>query len=181
MPETEHILVKQVAKGSEDAVRQLYKMYDRYWFRICLRYGGSRFEADDIFQEGLLAVFKDVKQFNPEKGSFKGWSSKVFVNAALRYLKKNQWQQSFTDINLAQNYEELSEGILDQLSAKELTALIQQLPSGYRVVFNMYVLEGYKHKEIAEVLNINIGTSKSQLSKAKQILRNKIEQLFLNE
>ena len=115
-----------------------------------------------------MKVFEALDKFDAERGTFANWSNRVIVNEALKYLKKHQWQQTFEDIEMATGRADVSENILEKITAKELTALIQQLPLGYRVVFNMYEIEGYSHKEIAETLNISVGTSKSQLSKAKK-------------
>lgn len=171
-------LIKKILAGDKSAMQSLYQQHEQFWFRLCLRYGKNRPEAQDILQEGLMMIFRDLKQFDAERGEFKNWSNRVLVNAALRYLKKHQWQQSFEDLELAETEVDVSENILGKITAKELTQIIQQLPSGYRVVFNMYVIEGYTHKEIAEELNVSIGTSKSQLSKAKKLLRHKLEILF---
>ena len=170
--------INQILKGDKAAMQGLYQSHERFWFRLCLRYGRNRSEAQDILQEGLMMVFKDLKQFDAERGEFKSWSNRVMVNAALRYLKKYQWQQSFEDLEMVENEMDISETALQALNAKELTGIIQQLPSGYRIVFNMYVIEGFSHKEIAATLNISVGTSKSQLSKAKKLLRQKMEKLF---
>jgi RNA polymerase sigma-70 factor (ECF subfamily) len=148
---------------------------------LALRYGKNRVEAQDVFQEGLINIFKDLHQFDSERGEFIHWSNRVLVNSALRFLKKNQWQNTFTDLKVAENEQEISESILDEMAAKELVQIIQQLPLGYRIVFNMYVIEGFSHKEIAGELEITIGTSKSQLSKAKKALRNILEDFFLKE
>lgn len=129
-------------------------------------------------QEGLINVFESLGQFDPAKGAFPHWSSRVMVHAALRYLKRNQWQQSFEDLDRIAGSAEQAEDALSDISAKELTQLIQQLPTGYRVVFNMYEVEGYSHREIAEALNISVGTSKSQLAKAKRSLRLSLETYF---
>lgn len=178
MNSDEHRLIQKAVSGEEPAIQMLYEKHQRHWFRLCLRYGKNRDEAQDIMQEGLVAVFRDLKQFDSKRGEFKSWSNRVMVNAALRYLKKHQWQQNFEDLELAESEPDLSENALGKLSAKELTQVIQKLPSGYRIVFNMYVIEGYTHQEIAKELNISIGTSKSQLSKAKKLLRQKLEILF---
>jgi len=140
-----------------------------------MRYANDRFEADDILQEGLIEVFRDLHQFDSNRASFDTWSSRVITYAALRYLKRNNWHKTFEDIDDVYNVSSGDESVYQKLAAKELIKLIQQLPLGYRLVFNMYVLEGYKHHEIAERLDIKIGTSKSQLSKAKKMLRDKIE------
>ncbi len=172
------LLIKKILEGNKAAMEALYGQHKQHWFRLCLRYGKNRSQAQDIFQEGLIAVFRDLKQFDSRRGTFRNWSNRVMVNAALRYLKKHHWQQSFEDLSIVESKATFSEGILDRISAKELTLVIQQLPSGYRIVFNMYEIEGYTHKEIAETLNISVGTSKSQLSKAKKLLRQKLEILF---
>jgi RNA polymerase sigma factor (sigma-70 family) len=171
-------IIEKTLNGDQAAMQELYQLHERYWFRVCLRYGRNRSEAQDIMQEGLVLIFRDLHQFDPEKGAFRSWSNRVLVNAALRFLKKHQWQLSFEDLESARNEPDFSETSLDKLSAKEITEVIQQLPSGYRMVFNMYVIEGYSHKEIAALLNISVGTSKSQLSKAKKMLRQKIEFLL---
>ena len=178
MNKDEQILIQKIEAGDKIAMQQLYEQHERHWFRLCLRYGKNRSEAQDILQEGLISVFRDLGQFDAKRGAFKSWSNRVMVNAALRYLKKHQWQQSFEDLEIVGSTTDLSQNVLDNISAKELTLIIQQLPSGYRMVFNMYEIEGFSHKEIAEHLNISIGTSKSQLFKAKKMLRQKLEILF---
>ena len=174
----DNYLITHIRAGDKRAEQALYDRYKQRWFRLCLRYGRNRSEAEDIMQEGLMSIFKDLKQFNPQKGTFKYWSNRVLVNAALRYLKKHHWQQSFADLEVAASELTISENILQQITAKELTQVIQKLPSGYRVVFNMYAIEGYSHREIAEKLNISVSTSKSQLFKARRMLRQQLEILF---
>jgi len=132
-------------------------------------------QAEDIMQEGLINIYKNLSTFNDNKASFPTWSTRVLINAALNYLKKNIWADKMSDIDQAYDASDKSETVYDKLSAKELTALIQQLPTGYRVIFNLYNIEGYNHREIAEKLGISEGTSKSQLSKARRELRNKLE------
>ena len=178
MTKNDQQLIQKILAGNKSAMQELYQQHERFWFRLCLRYGRNRPEAQDILQEGLVMVFRDLRQFDAERGEFKNWSNRVMVNAALRFLKKHQWQQSFEDLEMAETAPDISENILGKITAKELTQVIQQLPSGYRIIFNMYVIEGYTHKEIAEELNISVGTSKSQLSKAKKLLRQKLEVLF---
>lgn len=168
-------ILKDSIKGKESAQRALYLKYRVKWYMQCLRYGKNKYEADDILQEGLIQVFKDLKQFDPNRASFATWSSRVISHAALRYLKKNNWYETITDIEEAYDLKETSETVYDKLAAEELVAIIQTLPLGYRIVFNMYVIEDYPHKEIAEKLGITVGTSKSQLSKAKKMIREKIE------
>lgn len=171
-------IIDKSLNGDEAAMDELYQCHERHWFRICLRYGRNRTEAQDIMQEGLMMIFRDIHQFDSSRGEFKSWSNRVMVNAALRFLKKYQWELSFADLESVQNESDFSETSIEKLSAKEITQVIQQLPTGYRIVFNMFEVEGYSHNEIAELLNISVGTSKSQLSKAKKRLRQKIEFLL---
>lgn len=178
MTEDNHFISK-ILLGEKWAEKSLYERHQQRWFRLCLRYGKNRMEAMDMLQEGLIEVFKDLNQFDSKRGTFVHWSNRVMVNAALRFLKKNQWQQNFTDLEEVENEAEVSEDALDKIAAKELIQLIHQLPLGYRIVFNMYVIEGFSHQEIANYLNITTGTSKSQLSKAKKALRKKLE-YYLN-
>lgn len=174
----DQVLIKRSLKGEQKAIQLLYTRHKQYWFGICLRYASNRYEAQDVFQEAISSVFEKLDQFKPQKGSFKAWSNRIFVNAAFLYLKKHQWQQSFKNLDLAEEEVDTSESALGKITAKELTQLIQQLPFGYRVVFNMREIEGYSHQEIAKMLDISIGTSKSQLFKAKKALRAKIKILF---
>lgn len=173
-----NLLIKKVQKRDRLAIEELYARFEQKWFCLCLRYAHNKSEAEDIFQEGVARIFQYLNKFDVEKGSFQSWSNRIVINAALNYLKKNQWQQSFIDLELTEGNIDWSDNILGDITTKELISVIQQLPSGYRVVFNMREIEGYSHKEIAEALNISVGTSKSQLSKAKKVLQQKIQILF---
>lgn len=175
----DQLLIKTAKRGDKSAGHQLYQLHEVHWFRICLRYGKNRSEARDIFQEGVVNIFKNLKQFDLKRGKFQSWSNKIMVNAALRYLKQQHWQQSFEDLEMASNSVDSSETPLDKIALKELIAIVQKLPLTYRLVFNMYVMEGYSHKEIAEQLNIPVATSKSRLSKAKKALRQQLEVMLL--
>lgn len=171
-------LITKAQNGNQTAIHKLYENYETYWFRLCLRYGRNRSEAQDIFQEGVLKIFQKLEKFDVNRGTFKSWSSRVIINQALKYLQKHQWQQSFDDLKMVENEADFSIHIIETISARELTEIIQQLPSGYRMIFNMHEIEGFSHREIAETLNISIGTSKSQLSKAKRLLREKLKALY---
>ena len=131
-----------------------------------------------MLQEGLISVFKDLKQFDPEKAAFSAWSNKVMVNAALQHLRK--WKKLIFNDNVDDYENTISgpENVFDTLGARELTRFVQDLPDGYRVVFNLYVIEGYKHREIAEILSISENTSKTQLLKAKKMLRIRLEKVL---
>lgn len=141
---------------------------------LCLRYGRDKAEAEDMLQEGFMVIFKDIGQYTG-KGNFEGWLRRVMVNSALRYLRK--WKSPFMyveeHIEVADSSGELQYD--SKLGMKRLTKMIQDLPVGYRTVFNLYAIDGYTHKEIASYLNISEGTSKSQLAKARKMLRAKVE------
>jgi len=145
---------------------------------ICLRYAQHKMEAEDMLQEGLISVFKELKQFDSDKATFSAWSNKVMVNASLQHLrkwKKLNFNQSIDDYEDRLSYPEDAFG---KLGAKELTTMVQNLPDGYRTVFNLYVIDGFKHKEIAEMLSISENTSKTQLLKAKKMLRTQLEEVL---
>lgn len=131
-----------------------------------------------MLQNGLIRIFTSLAGFNPLKGSFSVWSNRIIVNEALRFLQRQQ-RLRFMEIDDSEPLTlEYSADQFSSLSAKDLVNLIQQLPIGYRTVFNLYAIEGYSHREISEQLQISINTSKSQLSKAKKMLRTWIEVLL---
>lgn len=177
MKDLVHILKKSQA-GDQVAQRRLYEQCRSRWYMTSLRYGKNKMQAEDIMQEGMINIYKNLHTYDVDRAAFSTWSTRVLINAALSYLKKNSWADSMGDIDQIYDAHDESETIYDRLSARELTQLVQTLPTGYRVVFNMYVIEGYTHKEIATILGISDGTSKSQLLKARKKLRTKLESQF---
>lgn len=170
LPETEHLLIKGCIAGDRASQTKLYDLFAHVMLGVCLRYAKNREEAEEILQEGFLRVFTYISTFKGT-GSFEGWIRKIMVNCALfRYRSKSHLQPV---IRLeTSDYVAISEtDIVSNLDAKELLSLIQSLPPGYRLVFNLYVFEGYKHREIAEALGIAEGTSKSNLSDARAFLQ----------
>ncbi len=160
-------------KGNPVAQRYLYEQYKIPLFTVCLRYSRDRSEAEDILQEGFIKIFKDLNQYEG-KGAIGAWMRKVMVNTALQYIRK--WKKDWKHVD-SQDYKEAfqtSEIAFQNLGLEEITHMIQQLPNGYKVVFNLYVVEGYSHKEIGVLLGINENTSKSQLFKAKAALKKQI-------
>ena len=168
-------LIKESVNGHEKSQRELYLLYRVKWYMVSKRYAKNNVQADDIFQEGLIQIYKDLHQFDSNRSGFDTWTYRVISHAALRYLKRNSWHHSLGDLDDADEIEDSGESIFEQIAAKELIKLLQDLPTGYRLVFNMYVLEGYSHKEIAEHLNISDGTSRSQLAKARRMLKKNLE------
>lgn len=143
-------------------------------FTVCLRYGKDRHEAEEILQEGFIKVFSSLHQYRHE-GSLEGWIRRVMVTTALQRLRSRTPLHAVLPVdNNAGHDMKDDESIEGNLSAKELLALVQALPLVYRTVFNLYVFEGYKHKEIAEILAVSEGTSKSNLYDARQWLKEKI-------
>ncbi len=172
-PAEEH-LVKACLNGDREAQRALYEQFKVPMFRLCLRYAKDRHEAEDLLQEGFIRVFSDLHQFR-HRGALGGWIRRVMVNVALQHLRRQHRQVPTTDLEAVAFAQASDQDIIGELSAKNLVRFIQQLPPGYRAVFNMYVLEGYSHKEIAEKLGVSVNTSKTQLFKAKAMLRSMLE------
>ncbi|HZH64937.1 MAG TPA: RNA polymerase sigma factor [Flavisolibacter sp.] len=166
-------LIAGCMSGDRIIQRELYNRFASKMYGVCLRYAANAEEAEDILQEGFIKVFKKIASFRGE-GSFEGWIRRIFVNTAIEHYRKKIYLQPITE-----NEESTLEGkylsVLDSLAEKDIINLVQQLSPGYRTVFNMYVVEGYTHKQIGEQLGISEGTSKSQLSRAKQILQELVQ------
>jgi len=167
-------LIKGSLRGDEKMQRALYEKYKVQMFRICLRYAIDRSEAEDILQDGFIKIYTDLHQYS-FKGPLGGWMRRVMVNAALQHIRKNKRRLQTAEIKEAIHKYTQDHTVYDNLNAQELTNMIQKLPEGYRVVFNLYVVEGYSHKEIAQMLKISESTSKTQLFKAKKALRKMLE------
>ena len=164
-------LIRNCKKNDTKAQSQLYKLYSSKLFSICLKYSRNYAEAEDNLQDSFVTIFNKIEQYN-YKGSFEGWLKRITINTALqRYREKG----IFNIVN-EENLEDVSVEIEDNdISIDYLLKIIQELPDRYRLVFNLYVLDGYSHKEVAKMLNITTGTSKSNLARARLILKEKIE------
>ncbi|PLX01008.1 MAG: hypothetical protein C0594_14810 [Marinilabiliales bacterium] len=162
--------------GSLDA---LYHMFSSRMFGICLRYAGNRMEAEDLLHDGFIKVLGNLKKFRFE-GSFDGWMRRLMVNTAINnYRKKSiRVEQDLDSKETAEIPLESKQDALSELSAGELMELVQNLPEGYRMVFNLYVIEGYKHQEIAQMLDVTESTSKTQLAKARKQLQLAVKNLY---
>jgi RNA polymerase sigma-70 factor (ECF subfamily) len=166
------VLIKQALRGDQVAYKSLYELYKQRLFVICLRYAKERSKAQDYLQEAFINIFKNLEQFDEKKGFFESWAKRIAINTCLMDIRKQTLYA--IGLNGAEHIESKEVGILSELSLKEMLALIQQLPLGYRTIFNMYVIDGYTHKEISQQLDISISTSKSQLMKARHLLQKKI-------
>lgn len=151
-------------------------MFADILFAVCLRYSGDYEEARDNLQDGFIKILNKIKQYSG-KGSFEGWMKRIVINTALeRYRKNNQMLTVSVNEEICQDH--LQEDVEDKISADDLMKLIQELPPRYKLVFNLYALEGYSHAEIGDMLNISEGTSKSNLSRARIILQNKLKKSY---
>ena len=163
-------LVNACKKGDSKAQGELFKKYAGKMLSVCKRYVGAQMEAEEVLMEGFMTVFSKISDFK-EVGSFEGWIRRIMVNESLMLIRKRkviwvEWEER----------EELSEpeSVLFDLEAAEILQMIHQLPDGFKTVFNLYAIEGYSHQEIAEMLGISVGTSKSQLSRARVLLQKNI-------
>ncbi len=167
-------------EGKREAQKLLYQAYASTMMAVCLRYVQHRDEAEDIVQEGFLKVFQSIRSFRNE-GSLEGWIKRIMINHSLNHYKKSRRTPFLEDIDTINEREIVSVdepvAFNSPVSHERLLLLIQSLPPGYRIVFNLYAFEEYSHKEIAKELNISENTSKTQLLKARRMLRNKIEEL----
>jgi len=162
-------LIKQCQKKSEKAFDELYRTYSSLIYGICLRYTKDEHEAQDLLQECFIRIVNKIGDYS-YKGSFEGWMRRLTVNQALNYLKS---KKQFLSEDVSE-YEIISDDfnndIISEMSAQEIIKLINKLPDGYRTVFNLHVVEGYKHTEIAEMLEINDVTCRTQFKKAREAL-----------
>lgn len=170
-------IIEGCAKHERKAQQLLYDKYSRFLLGVCLRYATDRDEAEDILQESFLKIFFNIKDFSGT-GSFIGWLRKVAVNTAITHYHKNLKFRYHIDIEEFVSVETGMESFEeDFFTSDELFRVLNELPPGYRMVFNLYAVEGYKHKEIAEMLGIDTNTSKSQYSRAKAAIREKLDRL----
>ena len=170
-------IISGCIKKKRRAQDAFFSKYNGLLFAVCLRYTKNRFEAEDVMQEGLVKIYKNMHMYSEGK-SFEGWIRRIMINTAITYYRKMQkhaYHEDVTEVSVASSESELFSEC--EFTKEELMNTIQELPNGYRTVFNMYVIEGFKHKEIAEELGIDINTSKSQLSRAKKLLQSKLNQL----
>ncbi len=171
---TEEELYQQCVAGNRNAQKELFDRYSPKMLGICFRYSRSAAEAEDVLQDSFIRVFRYIETFKKD-GSLEGWVRKIVVNTALNNIKKNKHVYDELEIESARAVESDIESVLDNYDSKLIWDIMQQLPEGYRIILNMYAIEGYSHKEIAEHLNIAEGTSRSQLLRAKVLMQKLLE------
>ena len=155
----------------------MYELLAPRFFPVCIRYVGDRTVAEDVLQEGVVALFAKLETYSGS-GSFDGWARRIFINASLMYLRKNDVLKDSQDITEIRKMSSDGENALERIGYKELMGLITTMPVGFRTVFNLYVLEGFSHKEIADMLGITESTSRTQLSRGRIWLQEKKKKMY---
>ena len=167
-------LVKECVKGNAKAQHMLFERFSRKMLGVCLRYSKKLEEAEDVLQDGFIKVFSNLKDFTNE-GSLEGWIRRIMVNTALDAIRKNTKFLKDISIDVVDFQIGNNDYTIEKMNAEDLLSLKNSMPEGYKVVFNMYAIEGYKHNDIATTLGISESTSKSQYLRAKAYLRAKLE------
>ena len=171
-----HLIIQNCKRGDRKAQKALFDVLAPKMSAVCLRYAGDPDVAKDLLQEGFITLFTKLDTYGGE-GSFEGWARKIFVNTALMYLRKHDALRESDDISEARGLGATDETPVQKMGYKELLRLVGELPAGFRTVFNLYVVEGYSHKEIAAMLGISEATSRSQLLRARALLKDKLKGL----
>ncbi|MFT3682548.1 MAG: sigma-70 family RNA polymerase sigma factor [Ferruginibacter sp.] len=174
---TEDQLIKACIREDAACQKELFMRYGSRMLGVCHRYARTAADAEDILQDAFIKVFDKLNQFKFE-GSFEGWIRKIVVNTALKKYSIQRYEKEVNGYEIKDRDEGAADpAVYTQITHKELMDLIKKLPDGYRVIFNLYVIEGYQHDEIAEMLGIQPGTSRSQLVKARMMLQKQIAEL----
>ncbi|WP_295237194.1 sigma-70 family RNA polymerase sigma factor [Sediminibacterium sp.] len=166
---TEQTILVGCLNNDPSAQRELYNRYSPKMLSVCYRFGNSREDAEDMLQEGFIKIFTQIHTFQ-NKGAFEGWIRRIIVHTCINFLKKNKKFSNSIDLDQADYLEVKEETMPSVMQARQIIECIRQLPLGYRTVLNLYAMEGYSHKEIAEMLDIEESTSRSQYTRAKVML-----------
>lgn len=178
--QTDSELVALCLNRDRRAQKALYERYSPRMFSVCLRYAKCTDNAKDLLQEGFITLFTHLNDYKGE-GSFEGWCRRIFVTTALQKLRKNDVMEEAADVVEVQRYLTYDPGTLDYLQGKDLMRMISRMPESVRYVFNLSVIEGYSHQEIAKMLGIKISTSRTKLTRAKMWLKEQIEKMKEDE
>lgn len=174
---TDQQLINQCLKSNRKAQKQLFDKFAPILLGICMRYTKDKSEAEDVLQDVFVKVFKSLDKFE-DKGSFEGWLKRIAVNTSITNYRQNLKHSYHDDIDNMNETKITNESEAEvDFTHEELLNVIMELPSGYKMVFNLYAIEGYKHREIAEMLEIDINTSKSQYSRARKLIQQKLIEL----
>ena len=172
---SEKQLIKGCLNGDRSAQEELYNLYSRKMMGLCMRYVGDRETARDLLQDGFIKVFTSLKLFSGA-GSFESWMRKIFVNVTMEHFRKKDFLYDTMDLDSVQLSTE-DHSTVSRLSAEMIMELVQQLPDGFRTVFNLFAVEGYSHKEIGDILHITETTSRSQYARARQWLQKRMKEI----
>ncbi len=171
-------IIQGCKKGHRASQKELYKRFYNYGMKVCARYASNDEEAKEVLNDSFVKVFQKIDRHYDFSLSFKAWLNKILVNTAIDHYRKQQHQVKVSSLASESLHISYEDDALDKISAEEILLLVRELPPAYRLVFNLHVVEGYKHHEIAQQLGISEGTSKSNLSKARVHLRAKVHQLY---
>jgi RNA polymerase sigma-70 factor (ECF subfamily) len=163
-------LINRCKAGERKAQELLYKQFAAKMLGVCMRYAADKMEAEDMLQNGFIKLFKKLDDYRGE-GAFEGWVRRIMVHSSIEYYRKHHKMIQVTDVTDMANEPSVNPAAMANMGTKDLLNIIQQLSPGYRMVFNLYAIEGYSHKEIAGIVGITEGASKSQLSRARTILK----------
>jgi RNA polymerase sigma factor (sigma-70 family) len=179
---SEEKLIEECIEGNRYAQKMLFEKYRSLMFAICMRYAKNRAEAEDVMIDGFMKIYSSLSEFK-RKGSFEGWLRKIMVNSAINNYRSNlkHYYNSTIDDEKSYEIENKIDDFKTNYSAEYLIKLIQELPDGYRMVFNLYEIEGYSHKEVAEIMSISISTAKTQLFYAKKSLQKRLAKISQEE
>jgi len=178
-PSEEQLLIAGCKKNESWARKKLYELYAPAMLGVCVRYTNDYEKAKDVLHEGFITVFTKIDSYR-EEGSLGGWMRRVFATTALEVLRSDRSWQYMDVIDYREEIEAVEISAVEKLSAEEILKCISELPKGCRLVFNMHAIEGYSHVEIAKMLNIKEGSSRSQFAYARQLLQNKIQELHIH-
>jgi len=178
-PSEEQLLVAGCKNNESGARKKLYELYAPAMLGVCVRYTNDYEKAKDILHEGFIKIFTKIDSYSGE-GPLGGWMRRIFVTTALEYLKDAHTRQFLNIADYGEKIETVEISALEKLSAEDILKCISELPKGCQLIFNMFAIEGYSHAEIAKVLNIKEGTSRSQFAHAKQLLKDKIQKLYIH-
>jgi len=169
-------IISECIAGNQKAMAELYHLFAPKMFGVCLRYAKDSGEAEDNLQDGFIKVFANLKNFRND-GSLEGWIRRIIINVSLEKIRKQHFLYPVEDVS---KYDSInfSDDVIAKISADDLIKIIQELPPRYRLVFNLYVIEGMSHQEIAQEMSITTGTSKSNLARAREILKKKVQENF---
>ena len=173
---SEKVLIKGCQRGKAKFQRQLYELYAPKMLGVCMRYFRSKSEAQDALQDGFVKVYTKINNFRGQ-GSLEGWIRRIMVNTSLNVLRNNLKHLYHADVDDDKVHIADLSVDYDQFNVRDIMKLIQEMPPGYQIIFNMYEIDGYSHKEIAEELKISVNTSKSQLLKARKYLQKELLKL----